>query len=627
MTLPIIEEPLYGLIQLETAAWSSPFTWVDRTADLTDGIKYSEGGRVTEVGRSIVDVGSLTATFSNLDTVPVVGDLVRLRRYGTTEYAFTGYVHDVSQRVVFDQSESFTTPITLTTIYCQDWVGYISQFQAVGAGGADFTTGADLTNSEYNSYSRVAALNKIVDPTYATKIIKHTGTSLPSPYKIGDTDFVGSFAEHFNLISNSEGALWRGEHILPTNKTTGRTWLVFYGYAPAFITAQIFTDKAGGSGDLHYTEIDLINSSANISNQIILENRVRLNITEPEVTKIGGFNEENYMVINNTNVVGVGVDVVHSVSDATSITNYGVRQSVVQTNVATSISAPDAINLICNPSFEYGDDGYATSSTNILVSRAETLKEASPFSAYIGKWAMAMRLKASVNNQSIIYSGGESDGTPVVAGSTYYFTSQALRGTTSSTNARARTQIQWFNAAGTQIGATVFGSPYITLTTANTWYSIVSGAVVAPATAVRAKFGIEYSRPGAGFSSGENYYADALMVSKTTNSYFDGDTATTPTNVYAWAGAVGLSPSYKLTNYVDDIGEYLIVGNSTTSMRPNRIRWNAQEDLSKVSDLKVGTIIDLRYITNTPTYYRIVGIDADVDSERYMIDYYLTKHT
>lgn len=46
MTLPIIEEPLYGLIQLETATWSSPFTWVDRTADLAGGFSYNEGGRV-----------------------------------------------------------------------------------------------------------------------------------------------------------------------------------------------------------------------------------------------------------------------------------------------------------------------------------------------------------------------------------------------------------------------------------------------------------------------------------------------------------------------------------------------------------------------------------------------------
>ncbi len=97
MALPIIEEPLYGQVTFETAAWASTFTWVDRTADLVQGVNYAQGGRVGLPGFSQTDVGTLNATFKDLATPPLVGDLVRLRRTGTTEYAFIGYVQDVSQ--------------------------------------------------------------------------------------------------------------------------------------------------------------------------------------------------------------------------------------------------------------------------------------------------------------------------------------------------------------------------------------------------------------------------------------------------------------------------------------------------------------------------------------------------
>jgi hypothetical protein len=59
-------------------------------------------------------------------------------------------------------------------------------------------------------------------------------------------------------------------------------------------------------------------------------------------------------------------------------------------------------------------------------------------------------------------------------------------------------------------------------------------------------------------------------------------------------------------------------------MRASRIRWNAQEDLTAVSSLVVGSTISLVYKSTTTTY-RIVGIDGTVDPDRYMIDYYLAK--
>lgn len=135
----IDETPLFGRLQLETSVWGTTFTWIDRTSTIAGEVYYWEGGRVATAGQSQTDVGTLTVTFKDAATIPVVGDLVRLRRFGTSEYWFTGYVQDVTQRIVFDSEVSYTTPVTLTTISCADWVGYLSQFQVIGAGGHDGT--------------------------------------------------------------------------------------------------------------------------------------------------------------------------------------------------------------------------------------------------------------------------------------------------------------------------------------------------------------------------------------------------------------------------------------------------------------------------------------------------------
>ena len=60
MPITITEKPLYNLISLETSAWTTPFTWVDRINDVVGSIAYSQGGRVGPPGQSQTDVGTLT---------------------------------------------------------------------------------------------------------------------------------------------------------------------------------------------------------------------------------------------------------------------------------------------------------------------------------------------------------------------------------------------------------------------------------------------------------------------------------------------------------------------------------------------------------------------------------------
>jgi len=625
MTQLITERPLYGRIALETSAWASTFTWVDRTSTLVGGMSYSEGGRIGTPGAPSVDVGALTATFKNAATIPAVGDLVRLKRTGTSEYFWIGYVQDVSQSIVFDNSVSAATPVTLTSIYCLDWVGYISQFQAVGIGGANVTTGVAETTSNYNWRLRVAALNAIIDPAYTTLLITpQAGT--PSTPNLGDTDLVATISEHLDLAARQSDFIWYGNHVLPTNRTTGRTGLVSATFLNNLTsTAKTFSDTKGTPGQyLHYTEIDFENSTQNIANTVVVNNRTRLHVADVEVTKIGGFNETNNMIINNTSVIGVGVDSTWNATDSTSITSYGIRQTEVDINVTLPPSSSGAVNLLANPSVEYTEDGYFGDSTTV-TRRRKPSEDANPFNAYNGQWAMRNRMKGATNSVPIIaYTGSEADGTPVVAGTTYYFFGWGARGQPNRADVRARARIKWYDADEAAI-STVYGAQ--TAMFQNVWTLCTTGAQVAPAGAVRAQVGLEFNRSGGGnFSAGDVNWADGFVFTKSLSvtTYFDGDTPGDATYQYLWTGGVGASPSYRILNYVDDVATNLLAQYSTTSMRVSRIRWNAQEDLTAVSTLTVGKTISIIF-KGTTTTYRIIGIDGNVSPDRFMVDYYLAK--
>ena len=623
MALPIIERPLYGEIKIETSPWADPFVWTDRTADLVSGFNYSIGGRIGTPGSSEVDVGTLNATFKNLASVPNVGALVRISFTRISGYAFTGYVQDVSQRIVFDDSVSYTTPVTLTTLNCVDWVGYMSQFVLEGIGGNVSNGGAPITISGYGFDKRAFAINTTIDPTGAATFISLPGL-IPS-LSLGDTDLVGTVSEHLDLACETSRGYWYPRAILPTNTTTGRDNFIEVRRKSAPVSSgKTFTDLAGSAGQLHYTEIDFENSSQNVANSVVVRNRARFDVADVEVTKIGGFNEENYMIVNGQEVVGVAVENEWLQSDSTSITTYGVRQTSIQTNGYLISDIPGSVNLITNPSVEYSDDGWSRGNSNCVVRRREPLRDSNPFAAYNGKWAMRSRQTVASANARILFSGGENDGIPVVAGTTYYLKAYAARGTPSQTNIRAFLRINWINDDESIISQPT--SATVNLTTANTWYLVTHGAT-APANAVRATIEMFYERSsGANIPVGNIHWADAFIFDKTSLTYFDGDTPWTTLTGYFWTGGVGASPSYAIQNYSDNIATNFLTEYSTTSIRATRIRWNAQESLTSVPSIYVGSTISLIF-DGTTTTYRIVGIDGNVGPERYMIDYYLAKDT
>lgn len=624
MTLPIIEQPLYGQIQFETAPWAATFTWTDRTADISGGFNYSEGGRVGPPGASQVDVGTMNVQLKDAATIPAVGDAVRLRRYGTSEYFFTGYVLNVSQRIVFDQSVSLVTPVTLTTVYCADWVGYISQFQVVGVGGYN-SSFVKQTSSNYRARERIYALNRIVDSAGTTAIIQNGWTDLGQPF-VGDTDIVGTIGDHLDLLTRSTyPSQWFGQHVLPTNITTGRTSLVRWENGTATSSGYTFRDTAlATAGNLHYTEIDFENSTQNLANTIVLKNRARVDLVVPgggDISRVAGFNQQNFMVIDGKNTFGIPVDTTQQKKDNTSITTYGIRQVEFETNIA--VPPMSQWNVFANPSVEYSDDGFSNGTSNEVVRRQKPSLDPNPFTSYDGIWAIRGRRTSGGTSPLVIkFVGGETNGTLVTSTANYYFKARALRGTISNTSLRAWVTINWINDAE-GIASTSTGTK-VNLTTANTWYEVTVGPVARPATAVRAILNVHYEPVSGSMTLGDLMWADGLYFGIDNVNYFDGDTEQDTTFIYGWTGGSGLSQSYKLSNFIDTVASSWLDAYSTTSMRATRIRWNAQEDLTAVSSLTVGKTISLVY-DGTTTTHRIVGIEGNVDPERYMIDYYLIK--
>lgn len=633
MALPIIEQPLYTRIALETLNQVAG-SWVDRTQYLTS-LVYSEGGRPAMPGANTVDVGSLNASFKNLSSVPSVGDFVRLKRSGTSEYAFTGFVRDVGQTIVFDNSVSLNTPITITTIYCVDWVAYATQWIVNGVGGRSGAFALQTTGS-YQEPERIRALNYSLDSTNATQLITAASESGSSAIALNDTDYTGTIADHLDLISRSTGMFWYGTHVIPTNNTTGRDNLIKWQASSGSLSSgKTFTDVAGSAGQLHYTEIDFESSSQNIANSISISNRSLIRFPDVDISRIGGANENNFIYVDvSTKQTGIAPDTEWRYDDTTSVSTYGARFTELQTNVDTSIASSlisgttyYLVNLIANPSVEYTDDGWSATSAN-RVRRRQPSQDASPFAAYNGTWAIRVRQRTTNNSSTINYSGGETDGIAVTAGRYYRMFAQAARGTPSRTDLRAQIAISWYDADETLISQSIGSNQ--SLTTANTWYEI-NHVALAPANTNRATIQIIFSRPAAGtITIGDFMWIDGLMLHRSTSAgtpaigYVDGDSARGTGGLNVWSGEVGNSQSLVLTNSLYNRALEIAAQYSTTSVRATRIRWNAQEDLTSVSSITVGTTISLVY-KGTTTTYRIVGIDGTVDPERYMIDYYLVK--
>lgn len=626
MTTPIIEEPLYGQLQIETTTTTTTFSWIDHTQYISS-FDYQEGSQEPQPGQVGPDIGSLTASFTNMATVPKSGDYIRVRKYGASTYIFTGYITDVMQRKIFERRDSLTAPTTITTISARDWVGLLSQFVSEGIDGRNLSGPQDDSTAGYGMDSRVRALNYTIDSTLATELINIK--TVTNPVKLNHTDFSGSLADHMDLACRSSYCYWYGTHNLPTNATTGRTDLIDYElWSVSNSSGYKFTDVAGAAADLHYTEIDLETRSSDLANVVTIKNRTFIAPYAEDLTIVGGSNESGLVTVgNNRQVRGIVPETSWVTKDDTSIAAYGPRNIDIETNVNTGYMDFHWKNLIFNPSAEYDAMGYAKTATlgwNI-VSRRDPLVE-DGITRKFGNWAIR-GYGGGQTTGKISYSGGESDGIPIDGGKYYRFSFWGARHTTPST-ARMRAVIRWYGANGTEINNTL-GS-WVSLTAVDTWYKATVVALLS-GSAQRATVEMEFNTNSTtSWGAGASVYVDGLMFHEEESGgpydfdYIDGDFAPDSSRIALWSGTVGDSPTWVVENKLDTIAALWATQYASTAIRPTRIRWNAQENLTAVSALTVGKTIQLQQGGVTTTQ-RIVGISGSVDPERYMIDYYLVK--
>lgn len=625
----IIEGPLLGQVQLEVTPSDTTFTWTDLTDNLVDG-QFSSGGRLSVPGAPIVDAGNFTITLRDIATVPAIGSYVRLRRHGTTDYIWTGFIQDVSQIVQFDPTTPLTEPFVLTTLICLDWVGLASQFHVNGVTGK--TSAGAVASVPYTSDKRVHALNYSIDNTMGTTFVSHVGTASGS---ITHTDFEASISEHLDLLSNSTGGYWYAKNAIPTNNTTGRDNLVEFRASGTDSTGITFTDELGSAGELHYTDILIESASSNVTNSINVLNRSALLVEDIDVTTIGGTYRSKqfatYTTTYSTTLVdGLIVDNAVKVDDATSIDAYGERYADVATNIALIPTLHGGVpdyNLVSNPNSEYDDLVWTAPASEATINRKKPMDETvDPFAAYDGEWAMRLRAKTTVGVLNCQFRGAESDGTPVKRGSQYRFDVYVARQSDVPTNAQGRCAIQWRDDDESTI-STTYGS-YVTLTNDSQWYKLTAYGT-APTSAIRATLRIEFDRTSGSFGNGDKLWIDALSFYRVPNSsstmpYFTGDTADTDQYLYYWTGDTGSSVSARVTNSVKTRGDAILAETASTDLTVSRIRWNAQEDLDSAAALTVGRTIDITYGGNTDTY-RIIGIDGSLQPERFVLDYYVKK--
>lgn len=195
-----------------------------------------------------------------------------------------------------------------------------------------------------------------------------------------------------------------------------------------------------------------------------------------------------------------------------------------------------ARNRLTNPSFELA-------TTNWVAARGTLGLEVVP-----GAPAGTQALAYSVTDASIAGGAGNYcyhsptllDITP---GAPYSFSVLLQPKTAAGAGARAHAWLQWYDAAGAYIGLLSHG-PYLP-NPVGAWTQLTVSAV-APPNAF--KVGC-FVMPGATPPVGDGYWLDAAILTETADvvPYFDGDTPSTASDLYAWTGTPKLSPSTRST--------------------------------------------------------------------------------
>lgn len=533
--MTVTEVSLYNDLYVETSPVQATAAWTNHIATVRD-ISVSRGGREPFIGVNNVEVGTGTITLVNNTATILPGYWVRVR-YGSTN-VWAGFIQDVNTTYRFIEG----TEYSIKTLVVLDWVAWISQYS--------FPTYAAATNW----WNRPALINLQIDASGQNRpIIQRPSTPPSTAYTYSVINQQMSVAEVLDLLTNSvAGGYWYSTTNVPTGSTTGIDSLVDVNTSVVSANVQFTDGTHTGSlaQPVYYNDIEIANQTSNVVNNVVVSNLMD-NLGEPIYPEFQR-------------------------SDSTSIATYGSRLATIETNV----TGAQTVNMFPYPSFENYINRYED--TNFFYSAEEpTLDSAGSWAAYDGLWAYRAFAKTTAVPTVALPLSEVVEVTP---GLTYY--GLAYAAASAGLNSRSRFFIQWQNDAQGII-STTYGA-YVNHAALRTWYK-TEGSAVAPAGAVYARVGLQFSRTtGANIGANSKYWTDGLYFG-TANvaDWFSGDTPDTAALLYGWYGAENASASFRMPNYLNSLAGDFLNDNKTPKRSPVLVRFNAQDNLTAT------TLLDL----------------------------------
>ena len=481
------------------------------------------------------------------------------------------------------------------------------------------TTGATIPSYTFTASSSTHTVEIELAETFTVSTIgvqesvafyeyKLTRVATDLAYRVQDNLYTGTLVDHFDLATQSVGAYWW------VDKKNVTQFAQDFDYAlPICTFSDVVVD-----GNIYYNDIATSYDTANIINQITLDN-----IGSRRATS-GSDKFEEYTVA-------------WSESDATSATNWGARQYDLTTNLWTEVNKT---NLVANPHLAYSDIYVQKGSANTTFARVNIADNATGATGYLstgtttpvtGGGGYCARAINSTNTANTLITFGSdgaltstNDPTIPVLPSTQYTAAVYLRaGVGHTASLTGRVNIYWYTDVGALVSTTSGTSSTITATA----WTRVTLTATAPATAAYGLVAGWFIYGGAN-NTNFRYYAACAQMEKASSAaaWFSGDTTDDLAYVYEWQGTPGESSSIRYTNMMDTRTGELLTEFANPAVIVQSLRWNTAQNPVVATNLDIGSLVTVTFKGTTATY-RVVGINHDITPDRWMMELQVAKVT
>jgi hypothetical protein len=433
--------------------------------------------------------------------------------------------------------------------------------------------------------------------------IELTEVGTDSPYRVQDTVYTSTLANHFDLVTRSVGASWWVDKL---NKT--RFGLSF-DYAPLVAEFSDVIDL----GLLNYTDIKLGLKTKDVVNDVLIRNKG--DKVNPQSPRDRLEFLTNYPVISQD-----------------SIDLWGARRLAIETNLWTESLIT---NLVQNPSFQYGkegvfkfDDADTFSLNRVRINTAATgvsnfmpIGTTAPVS---GDWALVMTAISNKSSYEVAFGAeGQDDseaeqlGFPIKPDTSYTASLYWLAGI-DNVEPSTTTQVwmRWYDANGNAISNSSFSAA---LAMSDEDWVRNSVTATSPSNAYYAQVRTRVSHSHASPVGRSGYMANVQLNEGALTGYIDGDIADDDVFLYEWLGVPGQSESRQLNNILDEKAAEILDKYSEPINQVSSILWNAQQDTTAATLLDIGSRIRITLKESTESY-RVISLKHNVTPERWIIE-------